>query len=98
MDVRGSLNAEDNQEYITGEGSHSMVENDSFYAKAPPLAASTVGRSKSRSVDMYAFIVPHLFEEKRTDIIFGFPSFRPSVLLSPYRSMYLVHATPTVLF
>ena len=52
MDVRGSLNAEDNQEYITGEGSHSMVENDSFYAKAPPLAASTVGRSKSRSVNI----------------------------------------------
>ena len=26
----------------------------------------------------YFFIVPHLFEEKRRDIVFGFPSFRPS--------------------
>ena len=53
------------------------------------------------------FFVPRLFEEKRRDIVFGFPSFRlsfrpsvlPSVLPSPYRSMYLVCATPpTVLF
>ena len=44
-------------------------------------------------------IVRRLFEEKRRDIVFGFPSFRPSVLPSPYRSMYLVCATPpTVLF
>ena len=27
-------------------------------------------------------IVPRLFEEKRRDIVFGFPSFRPSVLPS----------------
>ena len=51
----------------------------------------------------YSFIVPHLFEEKRRDIVFGFPSFLPSfcpsVLPSPYRSMYLVGATPpAVLF
>ena len=26
-----------------------------------------------------SFIVPRLFEEKRRDIVFGFPSFRPSV-------------------
>ena len=26
-----------------------------------------------------AFIVPRLFEEKRRDIVFGIPSFRPSV-------------------
>ena len=50
-----------------------------------------------------ALIVPRLFEEKRRDMVFGFPSFRPSVhpsvLPSPYRSMYLVCATPpTVLF
>ena len=30
-------------------------------------------------------IVPRLFKEKRRDIVFGFPSFRPSVLPSPYR-------------
>ena len=35
-------------------------------------------------------IVPRLFEEKRRDLVFAFPSFRPS----PYRSMYLVGATP----
>ena len=28
---------------------------------------------------IYLFIVPRLFEEKRRDIVFGFPSFRPSV-------------------
>lgn len=48
MDVRASLNAEDNQVYITGEGACSSIENDSFFAKEPPQAASTVGRSKSR--------------------------------------------------
>ena len=60
MDVRGSLNAEDNQVYITGEGAQSMVDNDSFYAKAPPLAASTVGRSKSRSVVLFCVNIPAL--------------------------------------
>lgn len=48
MDVRASLNMEDNQSVITGDGQMSFLENDSFYAKAPPLAASTVGRTKSR--------------------------------------------------
>ena len=48
MDVRGSLNAENNLAIVTGEGEKSFVENDSFFAKAPPQAASTVGRTKAR--------------------------------------------------
>ena len=31
------------------------------------------------SLSMCCFIVPCLFEEKRRDIVFGFPSFHPSV-------------------
>ena len=50
MDVRGSLNIEDNLVYVTGQGAESSIENDSFFAKVPPQAASTVGRSKSRYV------------------------------------------------
>ena len=30
-------------------------------------------------VNIYRFFVPRLFEEKRRDMVFGFPSFRPSV-------------------
>jgi len=48
MDVRESLNAEDNCSLVTGDGQRSFVENDSFYARAPPMAASTVGRTKAR--------------------------------------------------
>ena len=48
MDVRGSLNADDNMSVVTGEGEMSFIESDSFYARVPPLAASTVGRTKSR--------------------------------------------------
>ena len=50
MDVRESLNAEDNLMLVTGEGAHSSIENDSFFARVPPQAASTVGRTKARSV------------------------------------------------
>ena len=35
------------------------------------------------------FFVPRLFEEKRRDIVFGFPSFRPSVLPSVLPSFRL---------
>ncbi|XP_052816319.1 uncharacterized protein LOC128242923 isoform X2 [Mya arenaria] len=48
MDVRESLNVEENLSVITGEGQLSFVESDSFYARAPPQAASTVGRTKAR--------------------------------------------------
>ena len=33
-------------------------------------------------LDVCGFFVPRLFEEKRRDIVFGIPSFRPSVLPS----------------
>ena len=35
-------------------------------------------RRCSYSVTEFIFIVPRLFEEKRRDIVFGIPSFRPS--------------------
>jgi hypothetical protein len=50
MDVRGSLNADNNLSVVTGDGQMSFIESDSFYARVPPLAASTVARTKSRSV------------------------------------------------
>jgi len=49
MDVRESLNFDENLSVITGEGQLSFVESDSFYARAPPQAASTVARTKSRT-------------------------------------------------
>ena len=48
MDVRQSLNADDNCSVITGDGQLSFIENDSFFARAPPQAASTVCRTKAR--------------------------------------------------
>ncbi|XP_060568181.1 centrosomal protein of 192 kDa-like isoform X2 [Ruditapes philippinarum] len=48
MDVRGSLNADNNLSVVTGDGQMSFIESDSFYARVPPLAASTVARTKSR--------------------------------------------------
>ena len=60
------------------------------------------GRSNSDNV-----FVSRLFEEKRRDLVFASPSFRPSVhpsvrpyvRPSPYKSRYLVGATPpTVLY
>ena len=48
--------------------------------------------------DCCTIVVPRLFEEKRRDIVFGFPSFRlsvrPSFRLSVPLSMYVVCATP----
>ena len=39
--------------------------------------------TSSVKLDLLArFVVPRLFEEKRRDMVFGFPSFRPSVLPS----------------
>ena len=37
---------------------------------------------KNSDLSSADFIVPRLFEEKRRDIVFGIPSFRPSVLPS----------------
>ncbi|XP_053402304.1 uncharacterized protein LOC123548511 isoform X2 [Mercenaria mercenaria] len=60
MDVRVSLNTDDNLSVVTGDGQMSFIENDSFYARVPPLAASTVGRTKSRRdmqpADMGSFL------------------------------------------
>ena len=42
------------------------------------------------------FIVPRLFEEKRRDIVFGFPSFRPSVCPSVRPSVPLKYYVPCV--
>ena len=50
MDVRESLNTEDNLELVAEEGAYCNIENDSFFARVPPQAASTVGRPKSRLV------------------------------------------------
>ena len=38
----------------------------------------------------YLFFVPCLFEEKRRDLVFAFASFA----FAPYRSTYIVGATP----
>ena len=40
--------------------------------------------------DRCTIVVPRLFEEKRRDIVFGFPSFRPSVCPSVFPSPYRV--------
>ncbi|KAL4232237.1 hypothetical protein ACF0H5_009811 [Mactra antiquata] len=56
MDVRQSLNTEDNLHVICGDGEMSYLEGDSFYAKAPPMAASTVGRTKARITLLFIHI------------------------------------------
>ena len=40
------------------------------------------------------FVVLRLFEEKRGDVVFGFPCFRGYVVSSPSNSRFLVCATP----
>lgn len=44
----GSWNIDSDLSVVTGSDRQSFMENDSFFARAPPLAASTVGRTKSR--------------------------------------------------
>ena len=44
-------------------------------------------------INKESFIVSRLFEEKRGDIVFGFPSFRQS-FRPPSSSRYFVDATP----
>ncbi|KAH3809120.1 hypothetical protein DPMN_137483 [Dreissena polymorpha] len=50
MDVRQSLNANENCSIIKGDRQLSYFENDSFFARAPPQAASTVCRTKARDI------------------------------------------------
>lgn len=44
-----SLNFDSDVSVVTGSDRLSFMESDSFYARAPPLAASTVGRTAART-------------------------------------------------
>ena len=54
-----------------------------FYNSGHRLALGHVNDMRClEKGNAFLFVVPRLFEEKRRDIVFGIPSFRPSVLPS----------------
>ena len=60
------------------------VERDNAsHVEVPINTATTVPiQCDYVMTDRCTIVVPRLFEEKRRDIVFGFPSFRPSIRLS----------------
>ena len=68
------------------------VERDNASHVEVPINNATTVPIKCDYVmtDRCTIVVPCLFEEKRRDIVLGFPSFRPSVCPSVYPSPYRV--------